>query len=291
MQKSRDIEIIENEIFKNDLLDRESEIKNLTPIILNFDDPLVFALDSPWGAGKTTFVRLWQAYLKEEGKQSIYFNAWETDFAEDPLIVLVSELDNWLKATKNESKITKWQRGIKAALPGIAKRSAIAGTKMTTFGALDIQAEYERTAAEFTGNIASDLLENFNKQSKSIQQFKDIITEALNALPSEQKNLVIFIDELDRCRPTYTIELLERIKHLFSIKRLVFILSTNTIQLSHSIRSVYGNDFDARKYLQRFIDLDYALKKPDREKYIDTQFETLDITKKVSENSTDRGKS
>jgi len=86
MQKTHDIEIDVNDIFKNDLLGRQSEIENLTPIILNFDDPFVLALDSPWGAGKTTFVRLWQAYLKKESKQSIYFNAWETDYAEDPLI-------------------------------------------------------------------------------------------------------------------------------------------------------------------------------------------------------------
>jgi len=66
---------------------------------------------------------------------------------------------------------------------------------------------------------------------------------------------------------------------LFSIKRLVFVLSTDTAQLVHSIRAVYGNDFDAKKYLQRFIDLDYALKTPEREKYIDIQLEALGINK------------
>jgi len=212
MQKTRDIEIDDSNIFENDLLGRKDEIKNLTPIILNFDDPLVLALDSPWGAGKTTFVKLWQAYLKKENKQAIYFNAWETDYAEDPLIVLVSELDKWLKASKDVSRIAKWQRGIKNTLPGIAKRSVVAAIKGATFGSLDMGAEYERTAAEFSGNIAGDLLEKFYKESKSIQQFTDIITEALDALPSDQKNLVIFIDELDRCRPTYAIELLERIR-------------------------------------------------------------------------------
>jgi predicted KAP-like P-loop ATPase len=102
MQKPREIEIDENDPFKNDLLARESEIKNLARIVLNYNDPLVLALDAPWGSGKTTFVRLWQAYLKQKGSQSICFNAWETDFADDPLIVLVSELDKWIKASKND---------------------------------------------------------------------------------------------------------------------------------------------------------------------------------------------
>jgi predicted KAP-like P-loop ATPase len=35
----------------------------------------------------------------------------------------------------------------------------------------------------------------------------------------EGKPLIIFIDELDRCRPLYAIECLERIKHIFGIKQ------------------------------------------------------------------------
>ena len=120
----------------------------------------------------------------------------------------------------------------------MVKRTAVVGAKLATFGALDVSTEYERTVADFTEKVASDLLENFDKQKKSIEQFKELITEALGALSNDQKNLIIFIDELDRCRPTYAIELLERIKHLFSIERLVFVLSTDTIQLAHSIRAI-----------------------------------------------------
>ncbi len=277
MQKTHDIEILEENIFKNDLLDRKSEIENLTPIVLNFNDPLVLALDSPWGTGKTTFVKLWQAHLKKEGKQAIYFNAWETDFAEDPLIVLVSELDKWVKTKKNSSLVQKWTENIGKTLPNILKRAAVAGTKAATLGALDLDKQAEGVIADLSGGIASDLLEQFNKQSKAIEQFKEIVEDVLKILPDEQKNLVIFIDELDRCRPTYAIELLERIKHLFSIERLVFVLSTDTTQLSHSICAVYGNDFDAKKYLQRFIDLDYSLKETEKEKYIGIQFEKSGI--------------
>jgi KAP family P-loop domain len=282
MQKHRQIEIDENDPFKNDLLDRKDEISNLTSIVLNFNDPLVLALNAPWGAGKTTFVKLWRAYLKLEGKQSIYFNAWETDFADDPLIVLVSVLDKWLKATQDPSKFEKWRTGIKNVLPGIAKRTAVAAVKVATLNGIDLSTELERIVAESTGNIASDLLENFDKQSKSVDQFRQIIAQALDELPADQKNLVIFIDELDRCRPTYAIELLERIKHLFNIQRLVFVLSTDTGQLAHSIRAVYGNGFDGKKYLQRFIELDYALKKPDSKEYIEALFKSLGLNETLS---------
>jgi hypothetical protein len=104
----------------------------------------------------------------------------------------------------------------------------------------------------------------------------------LEDLGDDQKNLIIFIDELDRCRPTYAIELLERIKHLFDIKRIVFVLSTDMTQLAHSIRGVYGHEFDAKKYLQRFIDLDYSLKKPDNKAYIKSQLESIHFANRTT---------
>jgi hypothetical protein len=281
--KPNEIDINEADIFANDLLDRQSEIKNLTPIILNVQAPLVLSLDSPWGTGKTTFVRLWQSYLQKELKQSlVYFNAWETDYAEDPLIVLVSELDKWVKDKKNPTLTKQWTDKVKEALPKIAKRAAIASVKAATFGALEIDEQIEGIAADLMGEFTSDLLDNFNQQSKAVIEFKTILQTVLDDLGADQKNLIIFIDELDRCRPTYAIELLERIKHLFDIKRIVFVLSTDMTQLAHSIRGVYGDKFDAEKYLQRFIDLDYSLKKPDNKAYIKSQLESIHFANRTT---------
>jgi KAP family P-loop domain len=260
-----------------DLLERSNEIKNITPIILNVDAPLVVAIDSPWGTGKTYFVKLWGAYLKDSDYQSIYFNAWETDYSEDPLVVLVSVLDKWIKENINSELKTKWINTVKKVLPNIAKRTAVAAVKTATLGTLDLEEQIEGVAADLTSGFASDLLDNFDKQSKAIEEFKKIVDKVVETLGENQKNLIIFIDELDRCRPTYAIEILERIKHLFSIKRLVFVLSTDMTQLSHSIQGVYGHQFDARKYLQRFIELDYTLKKPDVKPYIQSQLNKIHL--------------
>jgi len=273
--KPNEIEIDETTPFANDLLDRKSEIQNLTPIILNVEGPLVLSLDSPWGTGKTTFIKFWRAYLQHEQKQSIYFNAWETDYAEDPLIVMVSELDKWVKANKKPPLISQWTATVKKILPGITKRAVIAGVKAVTLGTLEVDKQIEGVTADLMGGLTNDLLDNFNKQSKATNEFKKIVETVLEDLSGNQKNLIIFIDELDRCRPTYAIELLERIKHLFDIKQLVFVLSTDMTQLAHSIRGVYGHQFDAKKYLQRFIDLDYSLKQPDKKYYIQSQLNCI----------------
>ena len=274
--KTKDISINPQSPFDNDLLDRKDEIINLTNIIQYIEEPLVLAINAPWGTGKTTFIKLWRAYLEQKDQKTLYFNAWETDFAEDPLIVLVSKLDKWV-TDDGKSKNEKWSQVIKDIVPKILERSLIAGIKAATFKVVDMDKEYEKIFADLSGEITGDLIAQFNQKSQAIKQFKDVIKESLDTLPKEQKNLIIFIDELDRCRPTYAIELLERIKHLFDIERLVFVLSTDIEQLSHSICAVYGNNFESKKYLKRFIDLDYSLKEPDLKKYIDIQFKKLQI--------------
>jgi len=280
--KPRDIEIPIANPFKNDLLKRKVEIENLAPILCKIDGPFVFAIDSPWGTGKTTFIKLWQEYLKAENISSIYFNAWESDYGDDPLIAIISEIDKWVSLQKTvDSSDSAWKKA-KTLLPGIAKSSAIATAKLATLGALDFEKEYEKMAAEFTGGVAENLIDSFNKKSVVIDEFRKSIKEVLSTLGSEQNNLLVFVDELDRCRPTYAIELLERIKHLFNIEKLVFVLSTDIEQLSHSICAVYGSEFNARKYLQRFVDIDYSLKKPNKSDYILSLFDSLQLNKYFS---------
>uniref|UniRef100_UPI004057C3D8 KAP family P-loop NTPase fold protein n=1 Tax=Candidatus Electrothrix sp. TaxID=2170559 RepID=UPI004057C3D8 len=281
--KPKDIEIPAENPFENDLLGRKKEIENLSPILIEMESPLVLAIDSSWGTGKTIFVKLWRSHLEAQKISSVYFNAWESDYAEDPLVALVSALDKWVASQGNKKLLDGAWKKAKLLLPGIAKSSAVAAAKFATFGGLDIDKEYEKIAADLAGGITKDLVSSFDTQSAVIEKFKNIVSEVLAELGDEQKNLIVFVDELDRCRPTYAIELLERIKHLFNIEKLIFVLSTDINQLSHSVCAVYGSKFEARKYLQRFIDLDYSLKEPDSKNYIESLFGSLSFNEYFSQ--------
>lgn len=262
----------------SDLLNRREEIENLTPVLLNAESPLVFALDAPWGGGKTTFIKLWQQYLNKEGYISLYLNAWESDFSDDPLLPMVCTIDKWLDQQSDESSAKKsWNKAMQCA-PGIVKSTAVAAAKAATFGALDLEKEYEKLVSELAGNAAAGLMESFKVKQASLEKFKTQLSGGLDALPDNQPNLVIFVDELDRCKPTYAIELLERIKHLFDIDRIVFVLAFNRDQLAKSLQGVYGPSFDGDHYLKRFIDLDYKLSIPDLKTYISAKFNQSDLT-------------
>lgn len=258
-----------------DKLGRQKEIENLTPVLLNVESPLVLAIDAPWGAGKTTFIKLWQRYLESENKVSLYINCWENDFVDDPLLPMLSAMDGWLSTEKGASA-NAWDKA-KKLTPGLLKAAAVAATKAGTFGALDLEREYEKILSDAAGGVVSDLVDNFNAKKKVVNQFKALIAQAMDGLPDEQQNLIIFVDELDRCRPTYAIEVLERMKHLFDIERVVFVIGINRKQLSKSLQGVYGPAFDGDHYLKRFIDLDYHLTVPDQIGYINTRFNQRDI--------------
>ena len=260
-----------------DKLERHKEIENLSPVLLNAEAPLVFALDAPWGGGKTTFIRLWQSYLARESKACLYLNAWESDFSEDPLLPLLAEFDDLLVDEDDESTAKKAMNKAKKYAPGLLKSTALAATKAATFGALDLDKEYEKLIADVAEDLTGNLVDSFKVQKATLTKFKELVAESLDVLPEGQQNLIIFVDELDRCRPTYAIELLERIKHLFDVERIVFVLAVNRDQLSKSLQGVYGTNFDGMQYLKRFIDLDYQLRVPNLTEYVDAKFELKDI--------------
>lgn len=105
------IDIPNDDIFKNDKLRRQAYIKDLSALIENLHEPLTLSINGGWGCGKTTFVKMWQAYLrKEKGIKSIYFSAWEDDFSKEPLIAILGEIRRYINENSNETKIQTKQK-------------------------------------------------------------------------------------------------------------------------------------------------------------------------------------
>lgn len=275
--KLKPIQFDPNDPFKSDLLERKEEILNLSLLASNVNSPAVIAIDSRWGTGKTTFIKLWEQHLKAENAPSLYFNAWETDFSEDPLVSFLGEMNEGLKNLIGASKKTSeaWEK-TKAAGSQLAKRGIPALIRIGTAGIIDADKIIEDEMVKAAGSLASDALDNYLNQKEAITEFHKALASFVEN-SANGKHLVIFVDELDRCRPNYAIELLERIKHLFNIEGLVFVLALDKEQLGHSIEAVYGSGIDSVGYLRRFIDFEYQLKKPDASKYIESLLKSLQL--------------
>lgn len=251
--------------FKNDKLQREEEVKNLTALFDIVDNQMVLAINSQWGTGKTSFLKMWNQYLINEEYKTIFFNAWENDYVEEPFIAFVDEIR---ESINDEDMIGSFIEKAKNVSLALLKQTPKIVSKIIK-NKTGIDTEEEISNDELT-QLVSDKIDNYNKDKKSVGNFKKELKKiANNEFEESKKPIVIFVDELDRCRPDYAISLLERIKHFFNVQNIIFILGIDKEALSNSIKIIYGQQTDVGGYLTRFIDLEYRLKETNRDKYIE----------------------
>ena len=265
----------------DDLLNRKDLADNLTNLVKDLEDPsLSICIDGAWGTGKTFFLERWKYHLEKVGFPSpIYFNAWEDDFIENPLISILGQLNSHFKQRKMEV------RGLLEASTSYARLAAY-DLAIVGKGLLK-----KNTGVDF-GELTKDPKEAWGSTNPiraylALDQERKVLIEELNrmsrqALESannveEPRPIVFIIDELDRCRPTFAIELLERVKHIFNqVPGIIFVFGLNRTELEKSIQSVYG-DINADIYLRRFFDHRFTLPTPSIEEYSWSLFEKLRI--------------
>lgn len=252
--------------FIRDTLDRNKDIFRFADILNSLEDNCSIAIDGSWGSGKTFFVNQVKMFLDANNEFlgetdnddkatiisvwkrlhrncepeyqphiSVYYDAWENDNDSDPVLSLIYTI---LRNVSDDFTVPNDASFIKIA------------ANILEF---------------FTGKNWNSLIDGFRSEDpldelKKAKAIEEEIKRFLDALLEERGNrLVVFIDELDRCKPSYAVRLLERIKHYFSNDRITFVFSINTNELQHTIKRYYGDEFDACRYLDRFFDLRVSL--------------------------------
>jgi KAP P-loop domain-containing protein len=270
-------ELTDEQILKhlhNNTILRNNQLSMLVKLLNSLKESTVLAIDGAWGSGKTVFVKQLlmlsdsaiQDYghntldepainLLREKQKTFYFNAWEYDYLGDALSALLLKL-----IADDDESLTLGS--IKKALSMI---TASAGLKNLTHDFIDIDNKTRK----------ADLV----KAVKDQVNRHDAVNEFIDKLKSDSERLIFVIDELDRCRPSFAVELLEVVKHYFMRDDVTFIITTNVNQLSHTIKKYYGSDFDGYAYLNKFFDFIFSLRKVDIEQYARSVLEwTIDYT-------------
>lgn len=269
-----EIDIPEDDPFKFDQLDRKSCANTFLSLVKLYSTTgCVIALNGEWGTGKTTFVRMLFQLLKRDHGHPLYFNAWENDYISDPLIALLSELkelapqsNKWDNVVANGGKILT--SIITSAAKTLAKNK------------LGIDSEVVTSGIDEVGKLLKDDIDEFSKQKTTFAEFRKALQCYITENTTADVPVVFFVDELDRCNPHFSVLVLERIKHLFDIPNIIFVLSVNKKQLEYAIQGYYGNgNIDADNYLRRFIDIEYSLPRPDSDKFCQYLFNTYQFDK------------
>lgn len=295
--KRPEIEIPQDDPFANDLFDRQTLIEPLTRLITSLEKPFVLSIEAPWGQGKTTFIEMWKQRLKNDNRIVLEYNAWENDYSNDPLANFVISLSSQISNTYGDLGVSN-----------LFKKLAQTTGKLTTLGLpiiLSILSRgiIDKKTTKFISKLfkpsdiekllmtaSNELVEAVEKQIEANNSFKNSLSDLTKILQRKNKRpLIIFIDELDRCRPDFALSLLERIKHLFSVEGIVFILAIERKQIETSLKSIYGNEMDVNNYLRRFFDLRIKLenKKINTIEFVKKEFYNIGLAEVLKLRETD----
>lgn len=266
---------------------REEFAGNLKNIFTNTDGGFVLAIDATWGEGKTSFIHQLIHDLKSSDNLiPIYYDAFANDFSSDTFLSIGAtisyEVENHFQAIglnkKNKKQIEHLKSVTKKTAVELVKLGTNLAVKSLTAGIVDSSELTKFAGNAFSSATFSTLELDLNKKFEAYENSKTSIqsyVKALESVSSENEKVVFFIDELDRCRPDFAVEVLEKIKHLFLAKNVIFVISYNKVQLSKIISSVYGVDAeDSLKYLEKFVHIEANLPTLDSE-HQDNSYELL----------------
>ncbi len=278
--KNQDLDIPEDDPWKNDCLGRKPFAEKLISLISTLKQPFVISLHSPWGTGKTEFIRMFNQEIQNRGFASFYFNAWENDLSDEPLFNFIGEVASNSSTILRSAGHRATKEELCGKIKGFAKALAGPAVRILTRNALEIEEmkaiwnigrDDAKDISKFLGDVAQKKLEGHNDKKKALCEFREKLTDFRNTLDQYYipRPTVFFIDELDRCRPDYAIKLLESIKHLFNVDGYLFILSVDKTQLESIVHSTLGACTEASPYLRKFIDLEIQLPTPQAENFFD----------------------
>jgi hypothetical protein len=255
-----------------DLFGRKSLGLGLTNLITTVSQPMVIALDAQWGSGKTTFLKMWAGELRKEKIPVIYFDAFENDYIADAFAAIAGQMITLAREKKKErdGSFVRFRSSAISTGKVLARSALKIGVKLGTAGALEagdlgsIAKDLGDEAANLTDKQFGEMLTKQKEQKETITQFRESLAELPGMLSdragpeheqseTSAKPLVVIIDELDRCRPSFALEVLERIKHFFSVENVHFVLGVHLGQLENSVSATYGSNINAPLYLQKFI--------------------------------------
>ncbi|ABC24531.1 KAP family P-loop NTPase fold protein [Rhodospirillum rubrum] len=260
---------------ENDLFGYREFGEKFSSLVCEFDQPLTIILDGPWGSGKTTFIKQWAGHLRKEKKVPvIYYDAFSNDYHDDAFISITSEIIDFAKNISEEKAENFLRVAIKVgtSLIPIAVKTSL---KIATLGFVNGAelsdslaevikegvAESSELSADYLEKLIGEKLEGAKQQKEVIKKFRECLEKLSRELANsgedceDKKPLVFIIDELDRCKPSFALDVIEGIKHLFSVDGVVFVVVTNLKQMEAAVRGCYGADTNGNLYLEKFYDI------------------------------------
>lgn len=242
---------------KEDEYQRKPVAEKVIRLLTSDIDVSPMVIDGGWGAGKTRFCSKLITLFREShaNYRIIYVDAFRADHADEPLLTLLAAVLEHLPETEQAPIIVKAVPAVRFF--GKVALKATSGWLLKQSGD-DVADGWEKAVARSSEQAIDHAVESLLKDHIESGKHIETLRQALSDLADENP-IVIFVDELDRCRPDFAVNMLESIKHVFDVRGVQFVLITNTDQLRASINHRYGAAVDAQRYLDKFVGFSFVL--------------------------------
>lgn len=232
--KETDVDALGFEPYTNSLSELITE-KGITPFTIG--------IFGSWGTGKTSLMLMLKKKLESQQKvRTVWFNAWKFDDEKQIWAALIQAVLNQLAVSLGESARLKLQE-LKNSIEWIQFLEFIG--KSILSGGPDLEA----LRASF----------KFGKKIESISEFEKRFEDFVDSCNIER--LVIFIDDLDRCKMKATVDILETIKLLLDSKKCVYVLGLDYERVCEAVSKRFAESSRdvAEDYLDKIIQLSFHI--------------------------------
>jgi hypothetical protein len=219
--------------------------------------PYGISIDGLWGGGKTTIMRVLQEKLHQAGYPVFWYNPWKYRQTES---VVLAFLQTLYLAAADKAFLPEMYRNSGTILQVLTDSGIDAGLKLITNGMWSLKS----LLTSFTSgtNTTSYAFQNYHEATRTIaREFVDLLY--IISHHHEQKPVIIFVDDLDRCLPTDVVYFLEALQQLFLVcgAAVIFVCGLDTQLAQQYIAAHYQHSDETfvRTYLQKVFQLTLSM--------------------------------
>lgn len=272
-----------------DLLYFEAIAKTVVRLIRQTPDvPITIGVHGDWGAGKSSVLKMTEtAFAGDDRILCLWFNGWTFEGFEDAKTIVIETIVDELRRARPTS--TKVANAAKKVLKRVdwlkmaRKAGGFAFTAATGIPTVDqmkdfyglatsilakpqdhISIEDLKGVAEKAGEFVKDAPEESDHLPEHIHAFRKEFKELLDAADIDQ--LVVIVDDLDRCLPKTAIATLEAIRLFLFVERTAFVVGADELMIEYAVREHFpdlprssGPLSYARNYLEKLIQVPFRI--------------------------------
>jgi len=272
---------------KLDLLNNEAVATTIIELLRSKPDhPVTIGVHGDWGAGKSSMLEMIEAgFADKDDVLCLKFNGWRFQGFEDAKIALIEGIVTGLVekrpvlnkaavAVKDVFRRIDWLKVAKRAgglgvtvftgIPTPEQIGAIVGS-LEAVAADPAKLATKENLTSVIGEVKAVLKPS---ESKNVPEEVEAFRKAFDQLLKDAgiKQLVVLIDDLDRCLPDTAIETLEAIRLFVFTARTAFVVAADEAMIEYAVRKHFPDLPDstgprdyARNYLEKLIQVPFRI--------------------------------